>query len=69
MSFFFFSQVIQVASLSDQTLEVTAEEIQRLEGNENWGCGENKELTIWLKYSPCAIVLTGTRDFDVSICN
>lgn len=31
----FFSQVIQVASLSDQTLEVTAEEIQRLEGNEN----------------------------------
>ena len=30
-----FYQVIQVASLSDQTLEVTAEEIQRLEGNEN----------------------------------
>lgn len=43
-----FYQVIQVASLSDQTLEVTAEEIQRLEGNENWGFGENNKLTVWL---------------------
>lgn len=33
--FILFYQVIQVASLSDQTLEVTAEEIQRLEGNGN----------------------------------
>lgn len=49
--FVLFYQVIQVASLSDQTLEVTAEEIQRLEGNENWGC---RKLADW----PVVKVLT-----------
>lgn len=49
--FVLFYQVIQVASLSDQTLEVTAEEIQRLEGNKNWGC---QKLADW----PVVKVLT-----------
>uniref|UniRef100_A0A2K5DGU6 Centrosomal protein 41 n=1 Tax=Aotus nancymaae TaxID=37293 RepID=A0A2K5DGU6_AOTNA len=40
--------VIQVASLSDQTLEVTAEEIQRLEDNDSTsGLGFIGILLIW----------------------
>lgn len=47
-SFVCFFQVIHVSSLSDKTLEVTAEEIQKLEGNAlDWGGRSTSLFPAW----------------------